>query len=81
MAKKSGTGYWKANQGFATILDGENVFVQKGELVRDGHPLLEGREELFDPAENFGRFDVEEATAKPGAKRGKAAEAEEAPEE
>ena len=68
-------GYYRANQGFATTLDGEPLFVQKGELVRDGHPLLKGREDLFDPAENFGRFDVdakdvEQATAAPGEKRG-----------
>lgn len=65
-------GYFRANQGFATILDGENVFVQKGELVSAGHDLLKGREELFDPVENFGRFDndVEQATAAPGEKRG-----------
>jgi len=78
--KKAGTGYWQANQSFATVLDGENVFVRKGEFVRDGHPLLDGREEMFEPAESFGRFDVEEATAKPGASRGDA-DAEETPEE
>jgi len=75
MAKKSATGYYRANQGFSTILDGESLFVQKGELVHSGHPLLKGREDLFDPADNFGRFDrpeVEEATAAPGQKRGAA---------
>jgi hypothetical protein len=73
MGKK--TGYFRANQGFATTLDGEQLFVQEGELVSAGHPLLEGREDLFEPAENFGRFDlanepaVEQATAAPGEKR------------
>lgn len=73
MAKPK-SGYYKANQGFATILDGENTFVQKGELVSAGHPLLKGREDLFDHVTNFGRFDssaeVEQATAAPGEKRG-----------
>jgi hypothetical protein len=47
--------------------------VQKGELVRDGHPLLKGRDDLFDPADQLSRFDhvdVEQATAAPGEKRG-----------
>jgi hypothetical protein len=74
MAKPK-SGFWKANQGFATDLDGEPLFVQKGELVRDGHPLLKGREQLFDPADRLSRFDdrpdVEQATKAPGEKRGK----------
>lgn len=71
MAKPK-TGYYRANQGFATILDGENLFVQKGELVHHSHPLLKGRDEMFDPADDFGRFDrpeVEQATAAPGERR------------
>lgn len=72
---KPKSGFWKANQGFATDVDGEPLFVQKGELVRDGHPLLKGREELFDHADRISRFDhkaeVEQATAAPGEKRGK----------
>jgi len=70
--------FYRANQGFATMLDGENVFVQQGEIVRAGHPILEGRDELFDEVENFGRFDqdVEQATQAPGEKRGKKAKDE-----
>jgi hypothetical protein len=74
MAKKQG--YYRANQGFATVFDGENVFVQKGELVSADHPLLKGREGLFDHVTSFGRFDtseVEQATAAPGEKRGRRA--------
>lgn len=74
---KPKSGFWKANQGFATEYDGGPLFVQKGELVRDGHPLLKGREDLFEPAEKLSRFDhkgeVEQATAAPGEKRGKPA--------
>lgn len=57
------TGYYRANQGFATVYDGEPLWVAKGELVHKDHPLLKGRGTLFDPAENFGRFDLEQAAA------------------
>jgi hypothetical protein len=69
MAKRKASDYYRANQGFSTVLDGEPLFVARGELVHKDHPLLQGRNELFDPAENFGRFDVEAATAAPGEKR------------
>jgi len=68
---KPTTGYYEANQGFATTFEGEPLFVQKGELVHKSHPLLEGREELFDPADRITRFDAEQATAAPGEKRGR----------
>ena len=67
--KATASNYFRANQGFATVLDGEPLFVAKGELVHKDHPLLKRRESMFDPAENFGRFDVEQATAAPGEKR------------
>jgi hypothetical protein len=70
MATKKPT-YYRANQGFATTFEGEPLFVAKGELVHKDHKLLKGRSEMFDPAEDFGRFDiVEQATAAPGEKRG-----------
>ena len=76
MAKleKTKTGYYAANQGFATTFEGEPLFVQQGELVHKDHALLKGREELFDPAEKVTRFDrpeVEQATKAPGEKRGR----------
>jgi hypothetical protein len=61
---------YQANQSAATIVDGEEIWVKEGDLVRAGHPILEGREWLFDPAEDYVRFDVEQAEAKPGVKRG-----------
>ena len=67
---RKATDYYRANQGFSTMLDGEPLFVAKGELVHKDHPLLKGRSDLFEPAENFGRFDIEQATAAPGEKRG-----------
>src|SRR5215471_9696566 len=69
--EKTKTGYYEANQGFATTLDGEQLFVQKGELVHKSHPLLKGREDLFDPADRISRLDVEQASAGPGEKRGR----------
>jgi hypothetical protein len=65
--------YYRANQGFATMFEGEQLFVAKGELVHKDHKLLKGRSEMFDPADDFGRFDrpaVEQATKAPGEKRG-----------
>jgi hypothetical protein len=74
---KPKSGYWQANQGFATTFEGEPYFLQKGELVPDGHPILKGREDLFEPALRVTRFDpepksepvVEQATSAPGEKR------------
>ena len=62
---------FRAKSGFS--YDDENgspVTVNRGDLVRRGHPVLKGRDELFEPVDNKVRFDVEEATAEPGAKRG-----------
>jgi hypothetical protein len=66
---------YKANQSAATMFDGENVFIHEGDLVRAGHPILKGREWLFEPAEDYVRFDVEQASAAPGEKRGRHADA------
>jgi hypothetical protein len=38
-----------ARASFVCDLDGESVHVPRGATVRDGHPLLEGREDLFGP--------------------------------
>lgn len=62
--------YFKAKHAFGVNLDGEQITVAAGEIVRDGHPLLKGRAEHFEPVTSFGRFDVEQADAAPGAKRG-----------
>lgn len=39
-----------------------NTFVPAGALVREGHEILEGREELFRPAQVL--FEVDEAPKK-----------------
>jgi hypothetical protein len=61
--------YYKAKHAFGVMLDGEQMTVSEGEIVRAGHPLLKGRDEHFAPVTSFGRFDVEQATAAPGEKR------------
>jgi hypothetical protein len=59
-----------ATESFATTVDGEPTFVRKGELAHGDHPILKTHKDLFKPAENYVRFDVEQATAAPGEKRG-----------
>lgn len=43
--------------------------VRRGDLVRAGHPLLAANPRLFVRAEDRVRFDVEQATARPGERR------------
>lgn len=63
---------YQAKDTFSVVQeDGIPVVVDRGDLVRAGHPLLKGREHLFEPVEQAVRFDVEQATAAPGEKRGK----------
>lgn len=69
MARPKKVDLYQAKESFVTHLDGEQVAVAAGDLVRAGHPLLNGREDLFKPAEGWVRFDVEQATAAPGEKR------------
>ena len=46
----------------------QRVTIRKGiTRVREGHPLLEGREDMFEPISVH--YDVEQATAEPGEKR------------
>lgn len=61
---------FQAKSEFAVSLNGVPIVVHKGELVRSGHPLLKGRESLFEPYDAKVRFEVEDATAAPGKKRG-----------
>lgn len=69
-ARVTGRRLFAARESFSTDIAGTPVVVHKGELVREGHPLLEGREGLFEPYEQRVAFDVEQATASPGEKRG-----------
>jgi hypothetical protein len=58
-----------ARETFTAEYDGAPVVVHGGVTrVRSDHPLVKGREHLFEAAES--RVDVEQATAAPGEKRG-----------
>lgn len=61
---------YRCKEAFGVMYEGEQITVPFGEIVRAGHPLMKGREWAFEPVESFGRFDVEQATAAPGEKRG-----------
>lgn len=56
-----------AKHSFSTEINGVPRAVTKGETFREGHAVVEGREELFEPfsVDN----DIEQATAAPGEKR------------
>lgn len=56
-----------AVESFGCEVDGRPVLVSKGDTVREGHPVLKGRESLF--VVQSVRFDVEQATAAPGERR------------
>jgi hypothetical protein len=45
--------------------------IKRGELVREGHPLLDTYQQMFREAvARFEHSDVEQATASPGERRG-----------
>lgn len=57
-----------AKKTFATQENGQRIIVRKGTTrVRGNHPLVKGREHLFEPISVD--YDVEQATAAPGEKR------------
>lgn len=66
-----------AKESFVTHFEGAEIIVHKGSTrVRAGHPLLKGREALFEPLKVH--YDVEQATSRPGEQRGAPAKAAEA---
>jgi len=72
-AKKSG--YLRAKHAFGVEYGGEFITVAADEIMPEGHPLLKqlgaaAVREHFEPVTSFGRWDVEQATAAPGEKRG-----------
>jgi hypothetical protein len=69
-ASKNGDVYIAKESGSAEV-DGRTLTFTKGiTRVRAGHPLLKGREGLFEPVDDVVHYDVEQATAAPGEKRG-----------
>lgn len=67
--QRSRVNLFVAMESFVATVDGTPVAVKEGDLVREGHDLLRGREEMFAPADDHVRFDVEQATAAPGETR------------
>ena len=53
-----------------TIHLDNGVTIKRGERVREGHPFLRGREMFFDALDVDVHYEVEQATAAPGEKRG-----------
>lgn len=46
------------------------MFVNAGERVRAGHSLLREQGSFFEPVDTTVQYDVEQATAAPGERRG-----------
>ncbi len=69
MAGKSKADIYVAKHSFAAEVDGESVFVNAGERVRSGHPLLAAQGDFFEPVDQTVHYDVEQTTAAPGEKR------------
>jgi hypothetical protein len=62
---------WVATETFACEIDGVGVVVHAGETrVREGHPMLDTYRTSFKLADQGVHFEVEQATAAPGEKRG-----------
>ncbi len=71
MPQKSEPDIYVATETFSADIGGSPQMIYKGiTRVRAGHPLLKGREALFAPVENSVDYEVEQATAAPGEKRG-----------
>ena len=60
-----------AKESFTHTFEGAvHVFVQGQSRVREGHPVLCGIEHLFEPILPQPGYDLEDASAAPGTKRG-----------
>lgn len=69
--RNQGDVIYVATETFACEVDGSPVIVHAGETrVREGHSLLDTYRQSFKPADSGVHFDVEQATAAPGEKRG-----------
>jgi hypothetical protein len=75
MPRKSTPDIYVAKTSFHCEVDGERLFVTAGERVRNGHALLRAQPENFEPVDTTVHYDVEQATAAPGEKRGAPARA------
>jgi len=63
--------YYRAKDSFPVTEDGQLAgTVNKGEVLHPDHPYVKRYADHLEPTDKFGRFDVEQATASPGEKRG-----------
>lgn len=62
---------WVATESAVCLLDGQQEVIHAGVTrVREGHPLLDAYRGYFEPADTGVHYEVEQATAAPGEKRG-----------
>jgi hypothetical protein len=60
----------RARESFAAASpDGAGYLVRAGDVLSASHPVVKGREHLFEPVENVAGRAVERATAAPGEPR------------
>lgn len=67
--RKNGADIFVAKHSFSCEIDGQPLVVNRGERVRQGHPLLRTQAAFFEPVDTSVQYDVEQATAAPGEKR------------
>ncbi len=66
-----GRAVYVATENFLADVDGVPQTFRRGVTrVREGHPILKGREHYFRLADESVHYEVEAATAAPGEKRG-----------
>lgn len=59
-----------ARHGFSCVVEGIEYRVAEGERIRGTHPLASAAAEYLEPSDASVHYDVEQATAAPGEKRG-----------
>lgn len=71
MPRRTKSDVFVAKETFACEIDGVPTMVHGGQTrVREGHPLLDSYRDYFESADTGIQFEVEQATAAPGEKRG-----------
>jgi hypothetical protein len=71
MPAKKKADYYRCKEAFGVMYNGEQITVHADEIIPANSPLIKqvGLEH-FEEVASFGRWDVEQATAGPGEKRG-----------
>lgn len=70
MASARKTEFFVARESFHADIDGVPTVVSKGEIARVGASVLDTHAGYFEPIDRHVRYDVEQATAAPGERRG-----------